>query len=115
MSPSTSVYAPGVSWHVAAEAIAGHSSGQAAISALLKSLIAFLPGSALRGVDTVLRHSLGSLAMGYRSQNNYDDAERETWRKLPWRERYDWRLVLIVAVVLAAFATGLMVRIGVGR
>ncbi len=29
--------------------------------------------------------------MGYRTQNNLDEAEREAWRKLPWRERYDWR------------------------
>jgi hypothetical protein len=33
--------------------------------------------------------------MGYRSQNNYDAAEREGWRKLPWRERYDWWVVAI--------------------
>jgi hypothetical protein len=48
--------------------------------------------------------------VGYRTQNNLDDAEREAWRKLPWRERYDWRLVAIIAVVLAAFAAGLAVR-----
>jgi hypothetical protein len=39
--------------------------------------------------------------MGYRSQSNYDEAEREAWRNLPWWHRYDWRLVAIIAVVVA--------------
>lgn len=49
--------------------------------------------------------------MGYRTRNNYDDAKRAAWRKLRWRERYDWRLVLIITVVLGAFA-GLVARFG---
>ncbi len=53
-------------------------------------------------------------SMGYRSQNDYDAAERETWRKLPWHERYDWRLVAIAVVVLVAFAAGLVGRLKFG-
>jgi hypothetical protein len=34
--------------------------------------------------------------------------------QLPWRKRYDWRLVAIIAVVLAAFAAGLLVRLKFG-
>ncbi len=33
--------------------------------------------------------------MGYRSQNNLDEAEREAWKRSPWRERYDWRFWLL--------------------
>jgi hypothetical protein len=31
--------------------------------------------------------------------------------KLPWRKRYDWRLVAIAVIIAAAFATGLVVRV----
>jgi hypothetical protein len=52
--------------------------------------------------------------MGYRSQNNYDDDEREARKSLPLRERFDWRLIIAGLLVLAAFAAGLMVRIKFG-
>lgn len=48
--------------------------------------------------------------MGYRSQNNYDAAEREAWKRLPWRARYDWRLIAAALIVVAALAAGMMVR-----
>ncbi len=52
--------------------------------------------------------------MGYRTQNNYDADEREAWRQLPWRERFDWRVVAAVLAVAAAFAAGLLVRVSHG-
>jgi uncharacterized SAM-binding protein YcdF (DUF218 family) len=48
--------------------------------------------------------------MGYRTQNNYDDAERRAWRQLRWHRRYDWRLVAIILIIASAFAAGLLVR-----
>lgn len=53
--------------------------------------------------------------MGYRSQNNLDAAERAARRQMPWRERFDWRLVVAVLLVVAAFAAGWWCRFwGVG-
>jgi hypothetical protein len=49
--------------------------------------------------------------MGYRSQNNLDAAERAAWRKLPCRDRYDWRLVAAALIIVAAFAAGLVVSL----
>ncbi len=49
--------------------------------------------------------------MGYRSQNNRDAEEREAWKRLPWRLRYDWRLIVAGLVIVAAFAAGLVARL----
>lgn len=40
--------------------------------------------------------------MGYKVWNNYEDAERERLRALPWRQRYNWRGLTIFAVIVAA-------------
>ena len=48
--------------------------------------------------------------MGYRSQNNLDAAEREALKRLPLRERYDWRLIVAGLLVIAVFTAGLLVR-----
>jgi hypothetical protein len=48
--------------------------------------------------------------MGHRAQNNFDDAEREACKRLPFRDRWDWRLLGCGLVILAAFVAGLVVR-----
>jgi uncharacterized membrane protein YidH (DUF202 family) len=50
--------------------------------------------------------------VGYRTQNNYDEDAHAARKRLPWRERFDWRLVAMTLVVVAAFVAGLMVRLG---
>lgn len=32
--------------------------------------------------------------MGYRTQNNFDDAERDAWKGRPFRDRYNWRFLV---------------------
>ena len=51
--------------------------------------------------------------MGYRGQQNRDDDEREEWRRLPLRERYDWRgMAWTVALcVVAVSAIALLSRV----
>lgn len=49
--------------------------------------------------------------MGYRAQNNWDEDDRKTWRQLPWRDRYDWRLVANLAIVVASIVVGLLIRV----
>jgi hypothetical protein len=41
--------------------------------------------------------------MGWRGQHNRDEDAREEWKRLPLRERYDWRgIALTVALIGAA-------------
>ncbi len=49
--------------------------------------------------------------MGYRSQDNRAADDREDWKRLPWRERYDWSLIVAGAVIVVAFAAGLVVQL----
>ncbi|MBS4006051.1 MAG: hypothetical protein KGZ91_21985 [Afipia sp.] len=45
--------------------------------------------------------------MGWRGQHNRDeDAERE-WRKLPFRDRYDWPSLALFAIFVGAFVYAL--------
>jgi hypothetical protein len=50
--------------------------------------------------------------VGYKTQNNYDDAERERTRSLPWQQRHNWRgyalFALILAIVAAYFWASVM-------
>ena len=48
--------------------------------------------------------------MGYRAQNNFDEAEREASKSLPFRDQWDWRLLGCGLAMLAAFVAGLVVR-----
>lgn len=40
--------------------------------------------------------------MGWRTDDAYDRAAREEWRKLPLRDRYQWDVIALVVVILAA-------------
>jgi hypothetical protein len=40
--------------------------------------------------------------MGWRSWQAYEDAARERWKALPWRERYPLRMVLALAGIAGA-------------
>jgi hypothetical protein len=42
--------------------------------------------------------------MGYKAWNNYDDAERERIRALPWHQRYNWLNIGSLALVAAVAA-----------
>jgi hypothetical protein len=44
--------------------------------------------------------------MGWRGQNAYDMEEAKRLRSLPWRERYNWRNIGLVALVAAALLAG---------
>jgi len=39
--------------------------------------------------------------MGWRTWDAYDQDAKERWRALPWRERYNWRAIAVVALLAA--------------
>ena len=54
-----------------------------------------------------VRHSLASRAgrpyttrMGWRVWDAYERDAKEHWRALPWRERYNWRGVAALALIV---------------
>ncbi len=43
--------------------------------------------------------------MGWRAWDHYESEARARWKALPWRERYDWRsLLVVIAIAVAAVA-----------
>ncbi len=49
--------------------------------------------------------------MGWRAWDAYEREAHERWKALPWRERYDWRAIASVAiVVIVAAAIWYMLR-----
>ncbi len=42
--------------------------------------------------------------MGWRVWNAYEEEAAKRWRELPWRERYDWRRLVALAVILGVVA-----------
>jgi len=39
--------------------------------------------------------------MGWRAWDAYDQEAKERWRALPWHERYNWRAIAVVALLVA--------------
>ena len=51
--------------------------------------------------------------MGWRAWDNYETAAHERWKALPWRERYGWRTVAVLALIAALVAA--LVYAGMAR
>lgn len=46
--------------------------------------------------------------MGWRAQQNREDDEERERRRLPLRERYDWGALAMLAAMVAAAATAIL-------
>ena len=68
-----------------------------------------LPWESIIPLHSTIKAPLRLSNKGCRSQDNLDNGDREARRKLPWRERYDWRLIAVVVLIALVFAAGLMV------
>ena len=48
--------------------------------------------------------STGDVSWKWRTQNAYDRVREQRRRALPWRQRYDWPMILTVVAWLAVVA-----------